>query len=138
MRVSVYSRFFFQQKVPSDMRISDWISDVCSADLSRDPHRSDRHHPLTRQRVSPPVLGPGTLTIRSYSIEVQQIIGKSRATPEPTKEEEIPTCATPLRSEERRVGKECVSTGRSRWSPSRSKKKRATTKAATQRNKNKK
>src|SRR3546814_12788659 len=31
---------------------------------------------------------------------------------------------TLLRSEERRVGKECVSTGRSRWSPYHSKKKR--------------
>src|SRR3546814_10951203 len=29
-----------------------------------------------------------------------------------------------LRSEERRVGKECVSTGRSRWSPSHKKKKK--------------
>src|SRR3546814_19244130 len=28
-----------------------------------------------------------------------------------------PGCGEPLRSEERRVGKECVSTCRSRWSP---------------------
>src|SRR3546814_11643196 len=33
-------------------------------------------------------------------------------------------CGTPSRSEERRVGKECGSTCRSRWSPYHSKKKR--------------
>src|SRR3546814_14695400 len=35
----------------------------------------------------------------------------------------MPPGAVPTRSEERRVGKECVSTCRSRWSPSHSKKK---------------
>src|SRR3546814_4342300 len=28
--------FFFKQKTAYDMRISDWSSDVCSSDLSRD------------------------------------------------------------------------------------------------------
>src|SRR3546814_14570401 len=34
-----------------------------------------------------------------------------------------PICQAAARSEERRVGKECVSTGRSRWAPYHSKKK---------------
>src|SRR3546814_13001083 len=38
-----------------------------------------------------------------------------------------PRMALPNRSEERRVGKECVSTGRSRWSRDHSKKKKNTT-----------
>src|SRR3546814_11183778 len=29
--------FFFKQKTAYEMRISDWSSDVCSSDLSRDP-----------------------------------------------------------------------------------------------------
>src|SRR3546814_17077630 len=78
------------------MRISDWSSDVCSSDL----HQSIMDVRLTI-RVVPhgaPRRGgkwPRSI-IRSY----------------------IPSAAsTPRRPEERRVGKECVSTCRSRWSP---------------------
>src|SRR3546814_13625652 len=43
-----------------------------------------------------------------------------------------PECFIAARSEERRVGKECVSTCRSRWSPEHYKKKIKTTKTHTQ------
>src|SRR3546814_13860985 len=47
-----------------------------------------------------------------------------------------PTQVRHQRSEERRVGKECVSTCRSRWSPSHYKKKKITTQATGRRNDN--
>src|SRR3546814_18385299 len=36
--------FFVKQKTAYEMRISDWSSDVCSSDLQRVDHRSDRAH----------------------------------------------------------------------------------------------
>src|SRR3546814_5325630 len=83
--------FFFKQKTAYEMRISDWSSDVCSSDLSSFPlacQQESKH--TTRMSMS--------------------------GCRETFKE---PMCQ-PLviyRSEERRVGKECVSTCRSRWSP---------------------
>src|SRR3546814_9382632 len=51
--VYVYVYFFFKQKTAYDMRISDWISDVCSSDLlgsgeagagEREPDGAADHH----------------------------------------------------------------------------------------------
>src|SRR3546814_9199846 len=85
--------FFFKQKTAYEMRISDWSSDVCSSDL---------------------VNGPGNpATVRHGGVTDGEIIAYAFTT--------FPfssSSATELRrSEERRVGKECVSTCRSRWSP---------------------
>src|SRR3546814_5537134 len=86
--------FFFKQKTAYEMRISDWSSDVCSSDL---PAGHDLPLPpaaaglLVRDRREP---APG---------------GAPCADPR--------NRPSPRRSEERRVGKECVSTCRSRWSP---------------------
>src|SRR3546814_16599267 len=44
----------------------------------------------------------------------------------------VGTAATVTRSEERRVGKECVSTCRSRWSPNHKKKKKTTKRTHTE------
>src|SRR3546814_7386260 len=100
--------FFFKQKTAYEMRISDWSSDVCSSDLlvGKAPMRSRRRQqPGDRVAVHrlvlgvvPPIPDPLRLVRRA----------DSSATP-------VATSAT--RSEERRVGKECVSTCRSRWSP---------------------
>src|SRR3546814_5205990 len=86
--------FFFKQKTAYEMRISDWSSDVCSSDLS--PAR--RISPLQVTKSSGLISGNG----------------KSRAPPAASS-----ACCfdSSRRSEERRVGKECVSTCRSRWSP---------------------
>src|SRR3546814_3045094 len=89
--LSLSCRFFvFKQKTAYELRISDWSSDVCSSDL---------------------VDG-------AAAAETASIIGNDRA---------LAVCANVAsetdvaqavdRSEERRVGKECVSTCRSRWSP---------------------
>src|SRR3546814_14825192 len=92
------------------MRISDWSSDVCSSDLDQDVDRVALHvHPrqvaglevVAEQRVCAhrQVVGEGLVGagLRGFA---QQRRG-----------------AFQVRSEERRVGKECVSTCRSRWSP---------------------
>src|SRR3546814_4772797 len=89
--IVLFSFFFFKQKTAYEMRISDWSSDVCSSDLP------DAILFLAVFRVlSPP---PRTRSHR----------GRCRNSSTPT--------APWPRSEERRVGKECVSTCRSRWSP---------------------
>src|SRR3546814_4003859 len=90
-------QFFFMQKTAYEMRISDWSSDVCSSDLS-----------FAREALSVvlPCLPLSVLTrkcVLSVTYKCRQmliffqLIGL-------------------FRSEERRVGKECVSTCRSRWS----------------------
>src|SRR3546814_4690132 len=101
--------FFFKQKTAYEMRISDWSSDVCSSDLLdlgeiRAEHfrrHVEGRAPGDRRRFQ--ILGhvEGELVLADLEIEValQRL--------------ELPA----ERSEERRVGKECVSTCRSRWSP---------------------
>src|SRR3546814_2881839 len=96
--------FFFKQKTAYEMRISDWSSDVCSSDLVpatpvfRDvgaeeaPARADRGAGVAAYRLQVAAAIPGRL-----------FGGRRRDAGD--------------RSEERRVGKECVSTCRSRWSP---------------------
>src|SRR3546814_9255787 len=100
--VAVSLFFFFKQKTAYEMRISDWSSDVCSSDLderllhgaSRDQHLRD---------VDLAVLEPPADDVhrRRHRSEDHARIGP------------LIEC----RSEERRVGKECVSTCSSRWSP---------------------
>src|SRR3546814_7181804 len=90
--------FFFKQKTAYEMRISDWSSDVCSSDLSL-RYSTARHHA---------VVGCGA--------------DRSRRSPMPGVASAMPRSSLSAltrsnRSEERRVGKECVSTCRSRWSP---------------------
>src|SRR3546814_8310350 len=101
------------------MRISDWSSDVCSSDLAgrcgasvaprggRLPGRSGLLRPGIR-------LWHGR--IRPWVIEQRGYPGESAMS---VAETSYPQAVedTDNRSEERRVGKECVSTCRSRWSP---------------------
>src|SRR3546814_3294144 len=79
--------FFFKQKTAYEMRISDWSSDVCSSDLP-----------------ALPFLGQP----RGIARRGEEHGGTDRRPP---------ARSAVRRSEERRVGKECVSTCRSRWSP---------------------
>src|SRR3546814_9374051 len=79
--------FFFKQKTAYEMRISDWSSDVCSSDLEL-PGFFEGHKGVIR------------LDIYNFLNLLNEDWGLTRG-----------------RSEERRVGKECVSTCRSRWSP---------------------
>src|SRR3546814_13962377 len=96
------------------MRISDWSSDVCSSDLiAREPHRySGRTAMRANQSVHEPRQPQDADTALSFSMEGYNGVG-SPDRPGAL----LPYAWAPGRSEERRVGKECVSTCRSRWSP---------------------
>src|SRR3546814_20503926 len=95
------------------MRISDWSSDVCSSDLSRwsgtPSNTSTTHVPHMPSQHE-----KGTSTPFSRSTSRMLLSGGMSKT--------FPECAS-LRSEARRVGKECVRTCRSWWSPYHYKKK---------------
>src|SRR3546814_20207846 len=91
--------FLFKQKTAYEMRISDWSSDVCSSDLLRAPTDA-RLAELMRQLRGLHALG------HDRGMKLQH--GDAWIT---------------CRSEERRVGKECVRTCRYRWSPDHYKKK---------------
>src|SRR3546814_5252458 len=97
--------FFFKQKTAYEMRISDWSSDVCSSDLGVVQQQffpvSDRPEVLVEVQMPE---GTGIEATSTVSAKVEAWI---REQPE----------AKIVRSDERRVGKECVSTCRSRWSP---------------------
>src|SRR3546814_1947493 len=100
--------FFFKQKTAYEMRISDWSSDVCSSDLvSLCPQR--------RRRLLQPGAGI-VVDLRRDILPDQGVIGVDPADFLRGQQGEVDQ---PLveRSEERRVGKECVSPCRSRWSP---------------------
>src|SRR3546814_18662135 len=87
------------------MRIGDWSSDVCSSDL-----RWTSIVPSALKRGSPSNLSP--VSLRNSVSGRRNLRWSGRV----------------ARSEERRVGKECVSTCRSRWSPYHYKKKKVSQK----------
>src|SRR3546814_12363072 len=97
------------------MRISDWSSDVCSSDLALSTAEAAlgvARLDLERTTVLSPVdgyLGDQTMRVGDYvktGTPVLSIVDTDSLRVEGY-----------FRSEERRVGKECVSTCRSRWSP---------------------
>src|SRR3546814_2095272 len=94
------SVFFFKQKTAYEMRISDWSSDVCSSDLAG----GGAWWFWTARADTRPALRTQTVTVGSIEDTVSAV-----GTLQPLNYVD--------RSEERRVGKECVSTCRSRWSP---------------------
>src|SRR3546814_12889089 len=96
------------------MCISDWSSDVCSSDLGADGRAAS-------------AAGDGPARVRIVgTVDQSSHAEAERADLRPAEygserveahvEHGAPNAA-PVRSEERRVGKECVSTCRSRWSP---------------------
>src|SRR3546814_17214206 len=95
------------QKTAYELRISDWSSDVCSSDLA--PDAACR----SSVQLSNAVPAGG---------EAQRQGGHAEHRPptviRPSQLHELVLPQPQLgRSEERRVGKECVSTCRYRWSP---------------------
>src|SRR3546814_5339049 len=92
--------FFFKQKTAYEMRISDWSSDVCSSDLEwRDSIRELASCPNVTIK-----LGGLGMPLTGFDFHERRETVRSSELAE-------------ARSEERRVGKECVRTCRSRWSP---------------------
>src|SRR3546814_5018883 len=86
--------FFFKQKTAYEMRISDWSSDVCSSDLF-----CCISFFISNSKRS--MLHQSSMLLKSEVFSSLSNNGGGQI----------------FRSEERRVGKECVSTCRSRWSP---------------------
>src|SRR3546814_14558619 len=110
------------------MRISDWSSDVCSSDLAQ-------YKPLTKATA---MAGNETGRFTPSNLESvhRRDMGKTAAYREGNTlmsdyvnagrnlKDTLPNSGTGERSEERRVGKECCSQCRSRWSPMHEKKKK--------------
>src|SRR3546814_2158927 len=98
--------FFFKQKTAYELRISDWSSDVCSSDLGPKIRlgrfAGDEKHFLNKGDT--------------FTITTEDVLG-SRELVSTTHKGLAHDAKVGDRSEERRVGKECVSTGRSRWWP---------------------
>src|SRR3546814_4238974 len=112
--------FFFKQKTAYEMRISDWSSDVCSSDLKL---------ALTSFHFASMILGNQKMialyfreeryfpeALRARLLEAERAVTSklSKVIDSGIRRGDFRSCD---RSEERRVGKECVSTCRSRWSP---------------------
>src|SRR3546814_14184803 len=96
------------------MRISDWSSDVCSSDLSMlaillgaaIALSAGCSSQASSQPAAPPAPEVSVATVVSRQVhQWDEFNGR------------IAAVESVERSEERRVGKECVSTCRSRWSP---------------------
>src|SRR3546814_4397232 len=112
--------FFFKQKTAYEMRISDWSSDVCSSDLAEmeewlaaAPGGAEafaRAYDRIGQGAAPAVAGSDPLDlVRRETERWRNHFADLDAAAE--------LLADELRSEERRVGQEGVSTCRSRWTP---------------------
>src|SRR3546814_7425671 len=101
--------FFFKQKTAYEMRISDLSSDVCSSDLS----------PASWEGIVAPgdgvvlrrLVEPGETVAPGQPVLVVSQSGSGHVLKLGLADRDI----VRVRSEERRVGKECVSTCRSRW-----------------------
>src|SRR3546814_6193004 len=87
----LFSFFFFKQKTAYELRISDWSSDVCSSDLG------------------------GLIFGMTAALFGDITVAKGRV--QQGNFNDYRAVRINERSEESRVGKECVSTCRSRWSP---------------------
>src|SRR3546814_4026259 len=94
--------FFVKQKTAYEMRISDWSSDVCSSDLGNQVVGGGV------QNVAACGRGSGECDLRNALAGRQR---SARFLAIAIDDVQHPGG----RSEERRVGKECVSTCRSRW-----------------------
>src|SRR3546814_16409233 len=128
--------FFFKQKTAYELRISDWSSDVCSSDLhgdGRGDHAGQVRAPVRDYHIGPRSFEPQNRAIdRQRAKAVRHMLRQRRM-----REQYFPAALfadpawamlldlyaarlepqpVPVGLEERRVGKECVRTGRSRWS----------------------
>src|SRR3546814_13603974 len=91
------------------MRISDWSSDVCSSDLEnskevQNPPIKAGFHPMRALGSSLKITLNQHVILSTENMKLMDLIRNKSLPPK-------------NRSEERRVGTECVSTCSSRWSP---------------------
>src|SRR3546814_19598361 len=113
---------FFKQKTAYEMRISDWSSDVCSSDLAhisdrpaRIQHRGGRLWILNSAALNELLAGEGAPPPAGLEIRNGWPTGRLYDADDWVRVRL--SGPWPSRSEERRVGKECVCKCRSRWSP---------------------
>src|SRR3546814_15757031 len=120
------------QKTAYEVRISDWSSDVCSSDLGLEGYfghvfalgQIGEFKPIS---VNPAIQSQRVDCSSGSQSPIDAGLGVAASA---TQRCSRTICASKqdmimmlghrdedFRSEERRVGKECVSTGRSRWSP---------------------
>src|SRR3546814_14064291 len=116
------------------MRISDWSSDVCSSDLSDSIGATVTGEVAITNGPGQPALISGDLQlpevryqiIRQGAAQIAELEGvRRKGEPLPRPEAVNRRASAPsiwnldlrIRSDERRVGKEVVSTGRTRWWP---------------------
>src|SRR3546814_19165084 len=101
------------------MRISDWSSDVCSSDLQRQDlaaalRQLDALERFVAHSAAAAPIVPGD----RYHFDYPRLLADLARVRTGIQSHLTPSRAQPRdRSEERRVGKEWVSTCRSRWSP---------------------
>src|SRR3546814_13871414 len=106
------------------MRISDWSSDVCSSDLGG---RKTENRGVARPLYAGQIIRDQRIALAEHADDALLLhlpIVKGKGRPQPARIEGGRLKYGPdrprgrgFRSDERRVGKECVSTCRSRWSP---------------------
>src|SRR3546814_11683801 len=118
------------------MRISDWSSDVCSSDLIRwlegdqlqeiepnvagvaalhSPHTAIVDYAAITQKLAEELVAlGGTLRLGAEVTDIHRVGDEVHVV---AGGQEVAFDKLILRSEERRVGKECVSTCRFRWAP---------------------
>src|SRR3546814_12739285 len=112
------------------MRISDWSSDVCSSDLDlRLRAIADSRHMVLADRALAPAGAAAALSDSSTTLDLDHFASHVRAEYLPhaliidcsgsdaVAERYAQWLAAGIRSEERRVGKECVRQCSSRWRP---------------------
>src|SRR3546814_13212731 len=95
------------------MRMSDWSSDVCSADL-KIPRFAFEKFPAADARLTTQMKSVGE--VMAIGRTFQESMQKALRGLETGRSGFDPSGVDIARSEERRVGKECVRTCRSRWS----------------------
>src|SRR3546814_2944265 len=108
--------FFFKQKTADEMRISDWSSDVCSSDLGDAGAGGETEQAAQPRRLQHGPGHGGAVVLQPGECAEPDMVDR----PADERFDELnhaPGDVEIPRSEERRVGKECVSTCRSRWSP---------------------
>src|SRR3546814_9328904 len=101
--------FFFKHKTAYEMRISDWSSDVCSSDLL-----------FLDELARGQGLSEHLARLGVFAAGVQAEFGCAHGPPRDAVARLVQAGERPAqardRSDERRVGQECVSTCRTRWS----------------------
>src|SRR3546814_20005615 len=97
------------------MRISDWSSDVCSSDLGGMNFAVDTRLSVSRVNLRPASLWRSGSEAHDLRHPGQSLLAHLNFGDVGTSEDAF--SAHRQRSEERRVGKECVSTWRSGWWP---------------------